>query len=71
MSGWDRGTFKNKTQSIIHHYKKHGKPGQSLMDYARQGARLAMRTGATGKKVYVRGSGGGIVSRNGKTYTTW
>jgi large repetitive protein len=30
-----------------------------------------IKVGATGKKTKIRGSGGGIVSPRGKTYTTW
>jgi RHS repeat-associated protein len=68
---WDRGTFPNRLQSLRYHHGKHGRLGQSLKDYARQGVRLAKKVGAKGKKVRVRGRGGGIVSSRGKTYTTW
>ncbi|GAA1030670.1 MULTISPECIES: RHS repeat-associated core domain-containing protein [Amycolatopsis] len=68
---WDRGTFPNRLQSLRYHYKKHGRPGQTFKEYARQGYKLSKRTGATGKKQYVRGKGGGIVSAKGRTYTTW
>jgi RHS repeat-associated protein len=71
IRSWDRGTYNNVTHSIRDHFARHGRPGQSLRDYATQGVRLAQQVGATGRTVRVRGPGGGIVSRRGQVYTTW
>ena len=68
---WDKGTFPNLTQSIIYHHSKHALPGQTVRHYVEQGVRLARKVGATGSRVKVKGSGGGIVSPRGKTWTTW
>jgi hypothetical protein len=71
MNGWSRATFPNRLQSLRYHHEKHGKPGQSLMDYAMQGVRLSQRVVPNGRMQTVRGSGGGKVNGKGKTVTSW
>lgn len=68
---WDRGSFPSRMQSILYHYAKHGRPGQSFKEYATQGVELAKRVGATGSRVRIRGSGGGIVGYHGRTFSAW
>lgn len=71
FNSWHKGTFPNKTQSVMYHYRKHGN-GRTAVQYTKDAMKFFNKNKGLGQKVILKGGTQGIKIQtkqiiNGKT----
>lgn len=71
FNSWHKGTFPNKTQSVMYHYRKHGN-GRTAVQYTKDAMKFFNKNKGLGQKVILKDGTQGIKIQtkqiiNGKT----